>query len=354
MGLEKYSSEMRLSGKVAVSGNDVILGRVRFFDESYTEGSILCVRDGERIDREMLLLCPPIAVIVFCHEAAFCLGELCSLGVPCMVLDEGEVHYAVCKNKIALMDSERGILALDPSLDTIEFYSSRKKRGEIQSFDCAVGRILDSPAIEKSGTRNFEYYFVPSAILGEDSVENTIAIWETLCPELLVIDISVPRSGEGEEREFCERIESAFKAALYGSFAISLSGFDCESELAYAMRLLHKTYCMLEAEGREFNGYLPRGVMISSPLWLMSASPVTNPDFLILDLDSLLPSLFSLSAEEIIKKEKALKKELFSLLERYFVNFAPRCDVYLKTEKFSNTRLLRDLVRLADVKVVFS
>ena len=64
-GLKGYCSEMRVSGKVAVGGGEAVLGRVRFFDESYTEGSILCVRDGERIDREQLLLCPPIAIIVF-------------------------------------------------------------------------------------------------------------------------------------------------------------------------------------------------------------------------------------------------------------------------------------------------
>ena len=354
MELKGYGSEMRVSGKVAVGSGEVVLGRVRFFDESYTEGSILCVRDGEWIDREMLLLCPPIAIIVFCHEVARYLGELCSLGVPCMVLDECEVHYGICQNKVALIDSERGILTLDPSLDTLEFYSSLKAKGAYPSLDCAVGGILDSCEIKGRVGEKLEYYFAPMSIFSEDTTESVISLWERLCPELLVIDVAVPRARDGEERKFFESVESIFKAALYGSFAISLSGFDCESELARAMRLLHKTYCMLEAEGREFNGYLPRGVVISSPLWLMTPSPVTNPDFLILDLDSLLPSLFSLSAEQIIKKEKALKKELLSVLERYFVNFAPRCEVYLKTKRFIGTMLLRELVRLADVKVVFS
>lgn len=351
--LKGCDSEMRVSGKMAVGG-EVVLGRVRFFDESYTEGAILCVRDGERIDRETLSLCPPIAVIVFGYDVARCLGELCSLGVPCMVLDEDEVHYALCKNKVALIDSERGILTLDPSLDTLELYSSLKARGDCQRLDCAVGGVLESAEIANAGAHRLDYYFAPSSALGEDIPESAITLWERLCPELLVIDVTVPQNRDGDERKFCESVESIFKAALYGSLAISLSGFDCESDLAYAMRLLHKTFCMLESEGREFNAYLPRGVLLSSPLWLMSPSPVTNPDFLILDLDLLLPSLFSLTAEQIIKKEKALKKELFSLLERYFVHFSPRCDIYLKTKRFVNTPLLRELVRLANVKVVFS
>ena len=64
-------------------------------------------------------------------------------------------------------------------------------------------------------------------------------------------------------------------------------------------------------------------------------------------------SLFSTSADNIIKKEKALKKELLTIFERYFSSFAPRCDIYLRTERFSNTSLLCDLARLSKAKAVF-
>ena len=348
----KISSEMRINGRVAVGSSRAVLGKIRCFDESYTEGSILCVRSNEHVDRETLLICPPVAIIVFCEDSAVSLGELCSLGVPCLVLDECEIQYDSCKNKVALIDSERGMLMLDPSIDTLESYSSPKKKNASTSLDCAVGTVLNDIKIKKRSAA--EYYFISASVLDNcDAFECSVELWEALCPELLLFDVCVPKGTEREERIFCERIEELYRAALYGSFAISLSGFDCESELAHGMHLLHKIFCMLEAEGREFNGYLPRGISISSPLWLMRSSPVTNPDFLIFDLDSLLPSLFSLSPEQIIKKEKALKKELFSVLERYFSTFAPRCDIFLKTEYFLDTSLLRDLVRFVNVKAVF-
>jgi len=340
-----------MSGRVAVGQGELIVGRIRFFDESYTEGSVLCVRGNERVDRETLLLCPPLAVIVFCEGSAHSLCELCSIGVPCLVFDESEAPCEFCKNKVALIDVERGILTLDPSIDTLEFYSALRGKNSSVTLDCSVGKIIKDVNLKVKGA---DYYFASSAILSENDVfESAINIWESLSPELLFLDVKVPLGFEGEERAFSEKIEELYRAALYGSFAISLSGFDCECELAHAMQLLHKVFCMLESEGREFNAYLPRGIMISSPLWLMRTCPVTNPDFLIFDLDAILPSLFLLSSDEIIKKEKALKKELFSVFERYFLSFSPHCDFYFKTEKFSNTLILRDLVRFANVKAVF-
>ena len=357
----RTSIEKRVIGRVAVSGSSAILGRIRFFDESYTEGSILCVRGSESVDREMLLLCPPLAIIVFSNKNSSCIGNFCSLGVPCIVfdeldeLDENEISYDFCKNKIALIDAERGIVTLEPSMSTLEFYSLLKNKSEDMALSCSSGKILKELDIKTSlKKQGLEHYFVSASLFDIDKLfDGAVDLWEKTCPELLVFDVCVPNVADGEERLFCERVEELFRAALYGSFAISLSNFDCESELALAMRLLHKTFCMLEAEGREFNGYLPRGITVSSPLWLMRPSPVTNPDFLIFDLDSLLPSLFSLSFEEIIKKEKELKKEIFPAFERYFINFAPRCDIFLKTQYFTNTSFLRDFVCNFNVKTVF-
>ena len=347
----KYFSEIRISGRVAVGGSETVLGRIRFFDEAYTEGSILCVRENEKIDRDTLLLCPPLAVIVFCYDGAGSLGEVCSLGVPCLVFDENEVTCGFCKNKIALIDVQRGILILDPSIDTLAFYSAMRNRSSLVYPECPRGRILENLDI---AVENAEYYFASSTILEKSEIfESAITLSERLHAEFLFFDVSVPMGAEREERIFSETVEELYRAALYGSFAISLSGFDCEGELAHAMRLFHKVFCILEAEGREFNAYLPRGITISSPLWLMRSCPVTNPDFIIFDFDSILLSFFSIPHEKIIQKEKELKKELFLVLERYFLNFFPRCDVYFKAKFFSNTFILRELVSFANAKAVF-
>ena len=355
----KMNSEKRISGRVISRKKSAVLGRIRFFDESYREGCVLCVRKKEEleaIDKDMLLLCPPLAIVLLDDEWDLSFEELDLPDVACLALDKVDFGRDFLKNKVALIDCGRGILIIDPSIDTLEAYSSSKNKKEAVEFSCASGKILQDFDIKsKLNKENYEYFLVSSSAFESDLLfDGAVDLWESACPELLIFDVSVPNNGDGGERIFCEKIENLFRAALYGSFALSISKFSCESELVFAMRLLHKTFCMLEAEGREFNGYLPKGITFSSPLWLMRPSPVTNPDFLILDLDTLLPSFFSLSFSEIIKKEKALKKELLSIFERYFANFAPHCDVFLKTQLFSNTSILRDLVRLGRVKVLFS
>lgn len=349
----KNSSEIHIKAQVAVKGDSAIIGKIRFFDESYTEGSILCVRKNEQIDREALLLCPPIAVIAFCDDSVTTLSVLCSLGIPCIVLNGDDICYEICQNKISLIDTEKGILMLDPSIDTIEFYLSAKSKSKAFSLNCEIGKIIKSLSLDKRD-RRAEYYLTSSTLLSnKDFFNSAVGLWELFCPELLIFDIPISTYVEGDERLFSELAEELYRAALYGSLAISLSGFDTEEELTNAMRILHKTVCILEADGREFNSYLPRGITLSAPIWLMRPSPITNPDFLIFDLDSLLPALFSLPTEEIIKKEKALKKELISVFERYITTFAPKCDVYFKTKYFSSTALLQKLVRFTNAKAVF-
>ena len=349
-----YNSEKRLKGQVAVGGKGVLIGRISFFDEGYTEGSILCVIEGQNIDSAALLLCPPLAVIAVCAGRGEGIGGLCCLGVPCIVMDGDVELNKNCKNKIALVDTERGILTLEPSIETLNFYSAEKSKGALYNLACPVGYVLNSLE-ERIKRLEFEHFLVSSEALCADVgfFENAVAIWEAGCPELLVIDMQVPGEGEGDARLFSERIEDLFCASLYGSFALALSGFFCEEDLSLAIKLLHKAFCLLEAEGREFNGYIPRGIIFSSPLWLTRASPVTNPDFIIFDLDLLLPTLFSLDSEQIIKKEKLLKKELFFAFERYLESFAPRCEVYVKTKNFFGTRLLSELTKRINVKLVF-
>lgn len=349
----KYYGETRVIGRAEVGGGSV-LGRIRFFDESYAEGSILCVHEDEVIDRETLLLCPPLAIIVFCKESLSRACELCSLGVPCVAFTEGAISRERCRNKVALLDVEHGFLTLDPSIDTIELYSSASKKRSLPELSSPIGGILDSVSAEHRPL-DVEHFIVSDKALSSGDVffESAVSLWERLCPEALTVELSVPSGREGSAREFSLRAEELFRAALYGNLSLSLCAFDCEDELAFALRLLHEVFCLLEIEGREFNGYLPRGITLSSPLWLMRPSPVTNPDFIVLDFDSIIPSLFSLSPDEVIKKEKALEKELFSVLERYLASFAPRCDISIKGRLFLNTRLLPKAVSLVGAKVLF-
>ena len=347
------NTEKRFLGRVAVGGRGTLIGKISFLDEGYTEGSILLVYDKDAVDGKVLSLCPPIAIVAVRFDEDEPIGGLCSFGVPCIVLDFDESLNKSCKNKVALIDAERGTLTIDPSIETINFYSAKKQKNSYY-LPCDVGYALQK---EDGGIRmlDFEHFLVPSSFIceGGDLFENAVLLWEERCPELLVVDMPIPKDSEGAFGEFEEHIEELFCASLYGSFALALSDFSCEEEISRSIKILQKSFCLLEAEGREFNGYIPRGLIFSSPLWLMRSSPVSNPDFIILDFDKLLPALFSMDAKEIIKKEKLLKKELLGVFERYLIGFAPRCEIYAKSKDFFGTRLLQDSAKALNIKLIF-
>lgn len=355
--MKSFCSEKRLCCRVAVGCRDAVIGKINFFDESYTEGSILCVRGGEECDFSQLLFCPPLAVVILNCAKSSSIGLFCSLGVPCILLEEGELSDGAFKNRVALIDTERGIITFDPSIETLNFYSKDFRReGGFSRFGCEKGRFLEmlSDSNLKNDEATVENYLIPSRLLlnGEDIFDSALSLWERLSPELITVELSVGKN-ENEEKLFSEIVEQLFRASVYGGFAISVCGFDCDDLLLKSQRAIHKAFCLLEGEGREFNGYIPRGITISSPIRVMSELPIANPDFIILDIDSILPALFCLSPEEIIKKEKALKKELFSLLERYFSRFAPKCDFFIKTKLFVGSSFLCELIELANIKIVF-
>ena len=234
--ISKINSEKRISGRVISRKKSAVLGRIRFFDESYREGCVLCVRKKEEleaIDKDMLLLCPPLAIVLLDDEWDLSFEELDLPDVACLALDKVDFGRDFLKNKVALIDCERGILIIDPSIDTLEAYSSSKNKKEAVELSCASGKILQDFDIKsKLNKENYEYFLVSSSAFESDLLfDGAVDLWESACPELLIFDVSVPNNGDGGERIFCEKIENLFRAALYGSFALSISKFSCESEL---------------------------------------------------------------------------------------------------------------------------
>ena len=318
--MKGFFSEKRSRCRVAIGRSDAIIGKISFFNDGSTDGSILCVRGEEECELSQLLLSPPAAVVILGGEQSRSIGLFCSIGVPCIILDEDEEIGNDYKNRVALIDTERQIIIFDPSIETLNFYSNNfKSEKELSRLGCDLGAIIEElPEVEFSSEikKNERFLIDPRLFCErEDFFDFALSFWESLSPELVIFELSLGE-GESEEKLFSETVEDLFMASLYGGFAVSVCNASCESDILRAQRAMHKAFCLLEAEGREFNGYIPRGITVSAPIRLMSELPVSSFDFVILDIDRLLPSLFCLSAEEIIKKEKALKKELLEELKR--------------------------------------
>lgn len=74
-----------------------------------------------------------------------------------------------------------------------------------------------------------------------------------------------------------------FRASVYGRISVMIRGCVTLPDLFRVRREIVRAFCDLERDGREFNGYIARGVLIESPILLFSSQTVEGMDFVCLD-----------------------------------------------------------------------
>ena len=97
-----------------------------------------------------------------------------------------------------------------------------------------------------------------------------------------------------------ERLQLALRALLrasvYGRFSLLFRGILTDGDMRSAMSCLHRAFCELESDGREFNGYIPRGFTVDTPLLLCSPISVSGTDTVCLDADRLARLMTAMSS----------------------------------------------------------
>ena len=81
------------------------------------------------------------------------------------------------------------------------------------------------------------------------------------------------------------RLRAILRSAVYGSFSVMLRGVLSSDELSLALCKYNRIFCELESESREFNGYIPRGVCIDTPLLLFQPFCCGGLDFIVIDAE---------------------------------------------------------------------
>ena len=144
---------------------------------------------------------------------------------------------------------------------------------------------------------------------------------------------------------FSERIRAILRSAVYGEFSLLLRGILCEKDLKNALSSISRIFCELETDGREFNGYIQRGICIDSPMLLHQPLSSDGIDVCVIDAERLInlmtnntqredPCIFSWIADEIKKVARQWSKtECFAILGRHSANadFCKRlmdCGIY--------------------------
>ena len=224
---------------------------------------VICMPD---IDSEGLIALKRIADI--CHVPAI------------------ELECSLCNsdmtNKIAIIDVAMQRVYVDPDIETINRYFGSKHQNKSKDISVLVND--DKSTSECDGI-----------VINECDIagKHEETIYELLCDMAdkntgARIVVKVPFD---TDVGFVSYIRAVYRASVWGVFSLLCTGIYTPTDAKHCVSLIHSAFRELDSEGREFNGFIPKGVLVQTPLMLLEGPNHKILDHYCLDL-STLTSLF--------------------------------------------------------------
>ncbi len=190
-----------------------------------------------------------------------------------------------CHGRIALLDPDGERLFVSPDIVTVNRYVPQIYRGGDDVLPSVIirnGREIRLSTL-CSGGRNMSFGMLVTHLPSEneealyryfsDIAENSVG----KSSYVLLSAPSLSRSS----------LRALLRGAVWGELSLLLGGILTADELTAALSDFCSVFCELETEGREFNGYLPRGLYIDSPHLLSSARELCGIDTFVYDTERL-------------------------------------------------------------------
>ena len=347
-GLTVSGGETVCRGIWGSGGRSFALGKICVLVSgkgAWAEGDIVCVFDS--FDYGSGPMPSPAGVIVsadtVCSEL---IGFLSKTGIPYLILKEP--FSAQCAGKVALLDTERDMLIIDPSIDTLNDYAMMKKA--VSYSTAQMLEICESTDKIIKGKKRGEILVTPSYETG-DLFDMLSGLAENFCSRPITVSLSVPL--EASDREsFCDAAEAVFRAAVFGKFSVLLGGYKSSEDIISALSLMHRAFCALEQGGREFNGYIPKGILIDTPIWLSRPMPFPKADFVCFDMDRLTSLLLGSEVSDTDGVDAA-EEMLLSVWKNYFLRFLPVCPIKAKSKLLATSEFIRKWSELAYIDELY-
>ena len=306
--------EMKLfCGHCPLGDDRPVVGRLSFFADPATGSSDACIRVTE-ICEDLESGSDNTAAVIVLGSDTFDASQQ-AISYPVLFLPELSPVY---HGKIALLDPTRGLLFISPDLMTLNRYSQRlgflSKKSDIAPVflpdgrrlrfctflpaesEGAEGGLLEAPP-SRSEDGIYDYY--------RDTAEGAVGL-----PLTVILELSW-----GEEL-LRMQLRGLFRSAVYGNFSCLIRGVLTDADLLRFLQCSHHCFCELESEGREFNGYIKKGLLVDAPLLLHTPIVTDGLDLLCLDLGALTHRLTAQNARQDAPLLSAMEKAVVELLQR--------------------------------------
>ncbi|MBO5203330.1 MAG: hypothetical protein J6B72_01795 [Clostridia bacterium] len=279
------------SGKTFFAVSDAVTGRMCRMgkeDVNFSDGARILIWDGDRELTEAALrgavgVVFPKGLPDHRIKGALRIAEFCRLpvlrvncGLDSLISDAWE--------KIAILDAAGQKLFVNPDLETINGYFGSRTRKKARNT-CFMLQYEGS-AEAHEGAERFDGIAVGEEYTRGKSEEE---IYELLCD---IADKNtgtqiVAAAGFGGTDEFCSAVRAIYRAGVWGRFSLLCCGVRTPEQADECISIIHREFCRLDTEGREFNGFIPKGIAVEAPLMLLSRPKHRMIDFFCADFDSL-------------------------------------------------------------------
>ena len=203
--------------------------------------------------------------------------------LPALLLDSEDKRIGETHNEIAILDTEKQKLYVNPDLETIGGYFGTESRQSPHTIELFLEtKNSDFPRKLPEGCDGL----VIGEALGNGASEQEC--YEYFC------DVADTHTGAeivakadlalGSDT-FLARVRAIYRASVWGRFFLLCTSVSTPEREHECISALHRAFCMLDDERREFNGFIPKGILIDTPMMLFSRHKPRLIDFFVLDIE---------------------------------------------------------------------
>ena len=189
-----------------------------------------------------------------------------------------------CEGRIAILDPESKRLFVSPDLATVNRYFPKKNVSRTQTETRPqILPVFSHPSEIRGETYEFLFDGLPPCRL--EGEEETYNFYRDIAERATGIPITVTVSAD---KSLPDRLCALYRSAVYGRFSLLFRGILTSLQLSELLGESNSAFCRLQSDGREFNGYVKRGICIDSPYLMRSKTNPDGFDFLVVDAERIL------------------------------------------------------------------
>ena len=202
-------------------------------------------------------------------------------GLPALCVSERDGALLCCGGQIAILDCAQQRLYVDPDIETVGRYfsagaSASRSRPELLLKGFGASELsCDGYVVGEE---------LPSELGEQEAYEYFCGVADGSTGMRLVASVSCAMDGE----RLKSRIRAVYRAGVWGRFSLLCTGICVPEETDRCLSFIHGAFCELDRERREFNGFMPKGMAVHTPIMLLSPPRHRFFDFFCLDYRSLL------------------------------------------------------------------